>query len=140
MKTLFKLLLVVVLLNNCSTYNSREDFQYPLETTKKINYFRVISFSKVITAKDFDGVIYLYNTHIVIKGESFLMKDYRFDFIEEHKRKKLKGKAIRSWKAYPYKDEQTKVYIEYKEDDYLYIIFPKKTRRSRGWILLYGLF
>jgi len=125
MKTLFKFLFFIVLLSNCTVYKDRKEFQTVFKPIKKINYFRVINFSDKIRAKDFDGIIFLHNNYVLVKGENELMNDCRFNFTEEFRERKVKGDIIRSWKAYPYPNNQTKVYIEYKEDDYLFIIFKK---------------
>lgn len=122
MKTTLNLILLVLLLNSCAVLKKKKEYVTKFETTIKMEYFRVVKTHDGLFAKDFNGVIYIHDNHILIKDKN----DYRFNFAKEYKIKRTNGKLVRSWEATPYFDKSVDVYIEYKEEDFLFVFLVKK--------------
>lgn len=127
MKALLSILLIVTIASG-SIAQDGSSFKEEFNRVERMDYIRVVKFvpGDPIKAKDFVGVIYFHDDHILLKSNSVNIADFRFNITKETSNRVVKGVLIRCWEGHPYGDPQSKVFIQYEQGGDLYFKFGKK--------------
>lgn len=125
MRNILKVLIIIFAFTSCTsytcpTYAQKNDSGKNYKNIE-FKYFRVVAQGKKKVQIDIDGVIFINRKYIVIKANEFGQLDDRYDL---NSRVKIKGR--KAWNAHPYGKPEERVYIEYKKDEYITILFVKK--------------